>query len=124
MLWFWARLPKKVQRKIEARMRLDNPALDDTKPFDVEIVTTAAGKAFTRDRFEHRIPLLIKRSAKDTDDSLSGSDSSSSEESDSGSEGETDQEAVKEAVNKLKKRAHPKKKKKVPLGAGVGLPSQ
>ena len=113
MLWFWAGLPKKVQRKIEARMRLDNPALDDTKPFDVEIVTAAAGKAFTRDRFEHRIPLLIKRSAKDTDDSSSGSDSSSSEESDSGLEGETDQEAVKEAANKLKKRAHPKKKKKV-----------
>src|ERR1700742_2372985 len=37
-LWFWAGLPKRAQRQLEGRMRIEDPNLDDTQPFDVDKV--------------------------------------------------------------------------------------
>ena len=76
-LWFWAGLHRTFQKKVEARMRIKDRSLDDTKAFDVPRIVEAAQLVFTRKRFENRIKLMLEKSPKDSDDE---SDSESSDE--------------------------------------------
>src|SRR6202789_2586848 len=59
-LWFWAGLPKRFQRKMEVQLRMEDPQLDVSNPFELEKITEAVKKMYTRDQFEDRLPLLIK----------------------------------------------------------------
>lgn len=74
-LWFWAGLHKTFRKNVEARMRLEDRSLDDTKAFGVPTIVEAAEKVFTRKRFENKIRLMIEKSSEDSDESEDENDS-------------------------------------------------
>ena len=85
-LWFWAGLPERFRKKVETQLRSENPKLDVTQPFELASITDAVKKLYTRDRFENRIPMLIKgykRSKKQVESEVSESEEESEVESSS-----------------------------------------
>ena len=59
-LWFWVGLHEKFRRNVESQLKMENPQLDVTKPFEINKITNIAKEMYTRDRFKNRIPLLFK----------------------------------------------------------------
>ena len=113
-LWFWAGLHQAFQRKVEARMWIDDQHLDDTKAFKISKIVDAVQKLFTRKCFENRIQIIMKKLAEDSDeldlDSSLESESSdhNSEEKSGSDEEELDNEdrigALATQLRKMKKK--------------------
>ena len=114
-LWFWAGLPRRLQREIKTHMRIRNPNLDVTKPFEVEKVTSAVQKLYPRDRFEDRIPFLIKGAPEKQNADESGSDASD-EEDGSKTSSESEEEVIR--MPSAKGKASTKNNKSVKFSAG------
>jgi hypothetical protein len=108
-LWFWAGLHKTFRRNVEARMRLEDRDLDDSKAFGVTAIVEAAQKVFTRKRFENRIKLMMERSAEDSDES-DEEDDSDVDEDDQEREGDSDDED--NLIEKIAARARKDRKAK------------
>ena len=91
-LWFWAGLPEKFRRKVEARLRIEDPTLDIRNPFEINKITGVVQKLYARDRFENRIPLLLKgrqgKRERNKDEESDSEGESDSESSSAGSEEE------------------------------------
>jgi hypothetical protein len=108
-LWFWAGLPKRFRRKIEERLRVNNPTLDVTKPFEIKSITKVVQKMYTQDRFENQIPLLLKgqkkKKKKVNSDSESSDDDKESDEESSSDESEEEPTIT----TKIKEMTKPKK---------------
>jgi hypothetical protein len=68
-LWFWVGLHRRFQKKVEARMRIDDRGLDDSKAFEVAKIVEVAQKVFTQKRFENRVKLMLEKSRDPEDDS-------------------------------------------------------
>ena len=110
-LWFWAGLPKKLQKKIEDRLRIEDPRRDESKAFEIKKITEAVRRMYTRDRFENRIPVMMKsRSKKIRDESSSESSDSEDWLGSESSEESEDEDAQKSVATRIRKLKKPKRK--------------
>ena len=115
--WFWAGLHKRFRGRVNTFMRILDPKLDDSEPFDIEKVVDAAKKVYNRERFDEEEMVLYdkgKRADSDTsDDSESSSDSdnesSSSEDEASSSFSENSSGSELDRRRRRKKGAAKKK---------------
>ena len=111
-LWFWAGLHKTFRKNIEARMRIENRGLDDTKAFEVSAIVEAAQKVFTRKRFENRIKLMMEKSLEDLDELDEDDESENDEdEGEQGEDSEDDDDIIERIASKARKDRKAKKGK-------------
>ena len=112
--FFWAGLHRKFRRRVEAHMRILDPTLDDSEPFEIAKITAAAKKLYNRDRFndgEWELYGKGKKKRNETPDSESESDRDSSE-SDSENSDDSEREQKRKEKEKLTKKEEAWKEKK------------
>ena len=112
--FFWAGLHRKFRRRVEAHMRILDPTLDDSEPFEITKIAAAAKKLYNRDRFDDGEWELYgkgKKRRNETSDSESDSDRDSSESED-GSSDESERRQRRKEKEKLTKKEEARKEKK------------
>ena len=112
--FFWAGLHRKFRRRVEAHMRILDPTLDDSEPFEITKIAAAAKKLYNRDRFDDGEWELYgkgKKRRNETSDSESDSDRDSSESEDGSSDESERRQRCKEK-EKLTKKEEARKEKK------------
>ena len=108
-LWFWAGLPRGFRRKVEVQLRIEDPTLDVSVPFEIPKITGVVQKMYARDRFENQIPLMVRgRHGKIKKEESEESDSE--EESESGSSSEESDEELPIIPERIKEPSKPKKR--------------
>ena len=112
-LWFWAGLPERFRRKVEVQLRIGDPNLDVTTPFDLEKITEVVKTMYTRDRFEHRIPLLIKGHRHHKKKEVNSEESESEEELENETSEEESEEERATIAEKVKEVTRSKKPTRV-----------
>ena len=87
--WFWAGLHRRFRKRVESYMRIIEPTLNDSEPFVIDKIVTAAKKVYNRERFDEEEMVLYGKGKGVAIDSSDESDSdrstSGSEDSDTGS---------------------------------------
>ena len=108
--WFWAGLHKRFRGRVNTFMRILDPKLDDSEPFDIEKVVDAAKKVYNRERFDEEEMVLYDKGRGSNSDTSNGSDSDSDSESSGSSESEDSSSSSESSSASEPERKRRKKK--------------
>ena len=56
--WFWAGLHRRFRKRVESYMRIIEPTLNDSEPFVIDKIVTAAKKVYNRECFDEEEMVL------------------------------------------------------------------